>query len=245
MDEFIKRDGKIILNVDHADAYIPIEMFGDADSKSSIASEYGEGFRIMGVFNMRLFTSPDQKEKDAPLRTFNYPNMIETYPSSNTNQKLELTGEESTYKVLHYVQGDVVMPASMPKSADNCTKFLNTITSGKLPVTMPYNDILTAWHRNLEINGITPKIPSMYMQAIIAEKCRYSKDPAIPFRKIYGKDMNHNDYIQTNMRGTAAYSSVFASQTFEDMGRMFGTSIKMTRREIPQKLSPIEKTLYM
>ena len=29
----------------------------------------------------------------------------------------------------------------------------------------------------------------------------------------YGKDMNNQDYVITNMRGTAAYSSVFAAQT--------------------------------
>ena len=49
----------------------------------------------------------------------------------------------------------------------------------------------------------------------------------------------------TNMRGTAAYSSVFAAQTFEDMGRMLTTSINMTRRNTEQTISPIEKVLYM
>ena len=245
MNEFIKRDGKIILNADHADAYIPADMFSDAENKSAIASEYGEGFLIMGLFNIRIFTSPDQKDNDVPLRTFNYPNMIETYPSSSTIQKLNFTGEEESYRVLHYIQGDEIMPSSMPKAANNCTKFLNAITAGKIPNTIPYNDILVTWHRNLESNGISPKIPSMYMQAIIAEKCRYFKDPSKAFRKIYGKDMSRNDYMMTNMRGTAAYSSVFASQVFEDMGRMLGTSINITRRDIPQNISPIEKTLYM
>jgi hypothetical protein len=245
MNEFIKRDGKIILNVDHMDAYIPLDMFSSDESKSAIAAEYGEGFKILGIFNVRLFMTPDQSEKDAPLRTFNYPNMIETYPSSFTNRKLDLTGEEMPYKVLHYTQGDVVMPASMPKSANNCTKFLNTLTAGKLPNTMPYSDIIVAWHKNMDTNGITPPIPSMYMQAIVAEKCRSRKDPSLSFRKVYGKNMSSNEYIMTNMRGTAAYSSVFASQTFEHMGRMFGTSVNMTRRDIPQNVSPIEKTLYM
>ena len=47
------------------------------------------------------------------------------------------------------------------------------------------------------------------------------------------------------MRGTAAYSSVFASQIFEDMGRMLTTSVNMSRRKTPQSISPIEKVLYI
>jgi hypothetical protein len=62
---------------------------------------------------------------------------------------------------------------------------------------------------------------------------------------VYGKDMTSNDYVVTNMRGAAAYSSVFASQSFEDLGRMLTTSVNTSRRDIPQSISPIEKVLYM
>ena len=247
MNEFIKRDGQIIVNVDHAEAYIPESMFGSEESSASIAYEYGEGFKIIGIFNMKLTNDPNDDLSKAPLRTFNYPNMIETYPSSVTTTKLVLTqnGEEDTYRVFRYVQGDIMMSATMPKAAGNCTKFLNAINSGKLPVTLPYTDILAAWHKNFETNDLTPAVPSLYLQAMLGDKCRYRKDPSKPFRKVYGKDMTNNDYINTNMRGLASYSSVFNALAFEDMGRMLGNSVNMTRRQIPQAISPIEKTLYM
>lgn len=247
MNEFIKRDGQIIVNVDHAIAYIRSDLFKDEETKASIATEYGEGFRVLGAFNMRLSNNPDEDIEKTPLRTFNFPNMIETYPSSNEKKTLALTptSEEIDYRLLHYRQGDIMMSATMPKSADNVVKYLDALTGGKLPNTIPYNDLFLSWISNFESNDNFPNIPGMYLQAIIAEKCRSRKDPSTPFRKIYGKNMSSNDYITTNMRGTAAYSSVFASQAFEHMGRMLHTSVNMTRRNIPQNVSPIEKTLYM
>lgn len=248
MNEFIKKDGNIIVNVDHAEAYIPASMFDNSERQSAIASYYGEGFSILGLFNIRLSNDPNQDDMSKlPLRTFNYPNMITTYPSSSADVVMSLTKDEEPikYKVLRYVQGDIMMSDKMPKSGDNAVKFMHAIIDGKLPHTIPYNDILTAWLQNLESNSANPGVPYLYLQCIISEICRSRKNPSNQFRKVYGKDMTSNDYTTTNMRGTAAYSSVFASQIFEDMGRMLTTSVNMSRRKIPQSISPIEKVLYI
>lgn len=248
MNEFIKKDGNIIVNVDHAEAYIPASMFDNSDRQSAIASYYGEGFNILGIFNIRLSNDPNQTDMSKlPLRTFNYPNMIQTYPSSNANVMMQLTNDDEPikYKVLRYVQGDIMMSDNMPKSGDNAVKFMHAVISGKLPNTIPYNDILTAWLQNLETNSANPGVPILFIQCIISEICRYEKNPSMQFRKIYGKDMSSNDYITTNMRGTAAYSSVFASQIFENMGHMLTTSVNMSRRGTTQSISPIEKVLYI
>ena len=248
MNEFISKDSSIVVNVDHAEAYIPADSFSEEDKQSSIASAYGEGFRILGLFNMRLSNSQSEKDlRSQPLRTFSFPNMIDTHPSSNTDEILQLTpgSEPIRYKVLHYTRGDIMMANTMPQSGDNAVKFMKAVIGGKIPNTLPYNDIFTAWVSNLDSNGTDAGIPFMYLQAIISELCRSKKDHSVSFRKVYGKDMNNQDYVITNMRGTAAYSSVFAAQTFEDMGRMLTTSINMTRRDIKQTVSPIEKVLYM
>lgn len=253
MNEFIKKDGNIIVNCDHAEAYIPADMFDGEDRKSAIASRYGEGYNILGIFNMRVSNSSDEKDiRSQKLRTFNFPNMIITYPSETTNStagecKLldSEEGGDTKYKVFHYMRGDIMMDAQVHKDNDNVTKFLDVITKGKLPPTLKYNDVLTAWLTNISSNGADARVPSMYIQCIISELYRSRKNPSKPFRMVYGKDMTSNDYVVTNMRGAAAYSSVFASQSFEDLGRMLTTSVNTSRRDIPQSISPIEKVLYM
>ena len=84
-DEFISRDGSIIVNVDHAEAYIPMELFEeDKESKdiihAAIATTVGEGFRLIGTFNMRFSNQPGGDIRANKLRTFNYPNIIDTFP---------------------------------------------------------------------------------------------------------------------------------------------------------------------
>ena len=246
-NEFIRKDDNIIVNVDHMEAYIPEDLFKNEESNSAIATMYGEAFKVMGLFNMRVSNTPDEDLSKTPLRTFNYPNMILTYPSSSYTKEMSLTNNDEPirYRVLCYTRGDIMMSATMPKNADNSVKFLNMLTRGKIPSTLTYNQVWDAWLANLESNSVNPGIPYLYMQCIIAELYRSAKNPTIPFRKVYGKDMNSNAYSVSNMRGTAAYSSVFTAQVFEDMGRMLTTSINMCRRGITQDPSPIEKVLWL
>ena len=248
MNEFIKRDGKIIVNVEQAEAYIPADMFIEEDKASAIATVYGEGFKILGIFNMRISNSENEEDlRKSPIKTFSFTNMINTFPSANVEENIQLTpdSEEIKYRVLKYSRGDIMMDDNLVQSGDNAVKFMNAIIRGKIPNTIPYEDIITSWMANFESNDQDPKIPNMFLQAIVSESCRYKKNLRIPFRKIYGKDMTNNDYVITNMRGTAANTSVFSSQVFEHMGRMITTSIDMTRRNADQVISPIEKVLYM
>lgn len=250
--ELITDNGNIILAAHKMEAYIPIELF-DEDrsttdvSHAAVASTYGEGFRVIALFSVRIaLTEKDDIEK-APLKTYNYPQLIETYPSSSYDATLLLPGsvEPQTYRVFVYEKGDIVQSEHIVRNADNCTKFMDTLIKGKLPNTLSYEDVFKAWIKNFEINGANPGIPYMYLQYIIAEQYRVAGKPSESFRMVYGKDMTRNDYMPVNMRGSVASSSVFTGQTFEHMGRMLTTGITMTRKGSEQKRSPIEDIISM
>lgn len=253
-NEFIKKDGKIIVNVDLLRAYIPIDLFGDDRLSidivhSAVASSFGDGFKLVGIFNIR-YANGDNADKlidSAPLKTFMYPNMIETYPSSSFDTTIALKkGDElERYRVFEYNRGDIMMDAKIKKDIDNCTKFLDLINKGKIPNTVKYEDVYTAWVKNVEINDFDPKVTYMVMQYIIATLYKRKSNIDQQFRFEYGKDMSSNDYYTTNIRGSVASSSVFANQTFEHMGRMLGNAVNITRRGLDQEPSPIEKVLYL
>ena len=248
MHEFVSRDGDIYLNVPYAEAYIAESLFKEADSQSAIAVEYGEGFKVVGSFNMRFFNSDDEKRSSSPLRTFNYPNMIVTYPSSSVSTKLSLTETQmpEAYRVFQYYMGDIVMSAEEVKAIGNCTKFLNMITRGKIPQTIPYEKFIGIWQNNFEINGFNPEVPSVVLQMIWAELCRDPDDITKPFRYIYGKGgADTTNYISTNMNNVAAATSVFSALSFERIGEKVATSINMTRNKVDQRRSPVEEVLTM
>ena len=142
MNEFVRRDDKIYLNVPYAEGYIPQSLFNpDDETASSIAVRYGEGFKLMGIFNMRFYDSDVEPRDSKPLRTFNYPNMIMTYPSESSIATLQLTEycQKEPYIIMKYYMGDVVMNAEELHAVANCTKLLNMIPKGKINNTDHYD----------------------------------------------------------------------------------------------------------
>lgn len=180
--------------------------------------------------------------------TFNYPNMIETYPTENSTEKLVLIdGQELTdYRVLKYYKGDVMMDANTEKNSKNCEKYLRMINMGKIPTTIKYTDLLNLWLNNFAINGFDPGVAGVTLQAVYSEMCRDPKDPSRQFRKVAGLgNYNPNDYFPANMRQVTSYSSVFNSITFETVGDMLVSSLNMSKDDVEQNISPIEVILTM
>lgn len=251
MNEFIRSDDKILVNVPYAEAYIPKVLFTDEDeeTKSTIAAQYGEGFHVMGVFNMRFYESDDAPRDSVKLRTFNFPNMIMTYPSDFSVEKLALTNADEKpepYIVMKYYMGDVIMEAEEIQSAANCTKFLNMITKGKIPNTIPYDKFEAIWQTNFQINKFNPQVPSVILQLIWAEMCRDPNDVTKPFRMLYGKgNADPTSYLETNMNNVAAATSVFSALSFEKVKEKLASSINMTKTGVDQRRSPVEEVLTM
>jgi hypothetical protein len=255
MKEFIKQDDKIYVNVPYAEAYIAEELFKtDEETASSIAVQYADGYKTVGIFNMRFYQSDEDDRESSPIRTFNYPNMIMTYPSDSiANVKLHLTnGDDSDdkdatkYRVLRYYLGDIIMAAEEVQDAANCTKFLNMITKGKIPNTIPYDVFVEIWHNNFQINDFNPQVPSVTLQMIWAEMCRCPDDITKPFRLLYGKGgANTTNYVETNMNNVASATSVFSALSFERFSDKMTTSLNMTREGVQQRRSPVEEVLSM
>lgn len=250
MKEFIRQDDNILLNANYAEAYIPDELFKDIDAdapKSAVAYMIGNYVHTIGLFNIRFMDSENDDPKKYKLKTFNYPTAIDTYPSSIIRRRLSLNDEEpQLYRVLQYIRGDIMMSARVVQATDNCEMFMNMLLKGKIPNSIPYDQLIHIWHNNFKINGIGPEAPSVTLQFIISEMCRYKEDPSKQFRKIVGKGgVSMNDYIPGNMRSVASYTNVMNALTFENMGEMITTSINITRSGEKQDQTPLEKVLTM
>lgn len=250
MNEFVLAEDKIVLNRPYAEAYIPKELFNtDDETKSTIAVQYADGFKLMGVFNIRFYESDDADRNSSRLRTFNFPNMIMTYPSDFSTEKLQLTNnpeDSNNYVVLKYYMGDVIMEAEEVQSPANCTKFLNMITKGKIPNTIPYERFEAIWQTNFAINNFNPRVPSLTLQLIWAEMCRDPSDISKPFRMVYGKgNADTTSYVETNMDNVAAATSVFSALSFQKIKEKLAAALNMSLTDADQRRSPVEDVLTM
>lgn len=247
--EYLYEDGEYIyLNKPYAEVYISDSLFGDPMKPSTIASEYGSGIRTIGIFNIKFFDSENEDRNNVPLKTFNYPNMIETSPSAISIAKLDMDGLlPDTYRILKYYKGDIIMKASSVQNAENCEFFLKLLTSGKIPSGIKYDDVMHLWIKNLQINNVNPGVPYLTLQLIISELYRYRNDPTKQYRKVAGtgEKIEDSQYFNSNVNDATAYSSVFAGVTFERYSDKMASSLVMSKKGIKQTKSPVEMVVSM
>lgn len=253
-DIFIKQDDYVLLNAPYMEAYIKSDLFAPAeesDKGTVMAARFGDAFHLIGVFNVRIFNNPDQDREKVPIKTFCYPNMIETFPSENIEMKLNLNDsdddEDTKYLVLKYYRGDRIMPARIKKDSLNCEKYVNMMCNGKIPNTIAYKDLSKLWLKNFEINGIDLEVPVVTVESMVATLCRDAKNPRNPYRLTAGKkeDYDQNGYIAVNTRQVTSYTNVMSALTFEDMGAMLTASLNMSKDDDAQIESPFEDILRM
>lgn len=246
MNEFTKDGDNIYINTVYAEVYIPMDLFGEPDKEATVASQYGNAIRTIGIFNMRFFDSDSKKREDVKLKTFNYPNTIDTYPSDYETAELEINNIKDKYMILKYYKGDILMKTFIKQDSSNCERFLNMLIKGKIPTTIDYTNIFKIWLKNFQINNVNPGVPAVTMQVIISEMYRNKKNPLQQFRKIAGKgNVNMFDYLAFNMNEVSSYTSVLSALTFERFSDKLTTSLNMTRENVAQNKSPIEKVISM
>jgi hypothetical protein len=242
LKDFLKDDGEyIIFNGYYLECYIPSIYFA-----SNLGENYGSDLRVFGIFNVRVFTEKMQPMK---LETMNFPSIISIHPSEVEEKLLSLLPDvdPEKYTIAKFYRGGKVMRNAIPQDSSNVELFINLITKGKLPRTIPYGSILDMWMKNLMINKVKLGVVSSVLESIIAEFYRDKDKPEIKFAKTIGANPNASEYAYkpANIREICARSSTFAALTFEDMDAMLTSSINISKYNKEQVESPLEKILKM
>ena len=135
--------------------------------------------------------------------------MIATYPTDFEIRKLSINGKDvESYYVLKYYPGDRVMPMRTQKDTANCIRFLTVLLAGKIPETIPMNQLYEIWNQNFVINGYKPAIPPSTMEACLSVLCRDKNNLNTPFRKVIGQKnskASETDYFIANISITPLY----------------------------------------
>lgn len=229
----------VVVTGPYMEAYIPLSYFN-----TKLANELGDKINVMGLFNVQAF---DDKNNPKGIETFNYPSMIDIYPSDIEVREMELipgSGVEK-YKICKFYKNDIFTKTSSQKNYDNVNLFFNLVFKGKLPRTIPYNKTINVWRKNLEINSFHLGVPSSILEMMLAEIYRCKNNTAIPFSKQAGKSPKEDmlDYIPANPREICARSSTFAAIIFEDKGAMITASINRDKYNRGETISPVEQII--
>jgi len=243
MSYFKSDDEFIYLDAPYAEFYIPMDYF---DESMKFAEDMGQTIKVMGVFDISIFMSDDDKRDEL----FKIPTMINLFVHDQETRVVNIPGHNEAIqcKVLKYVQGNKIMSDRIIEDSQNALQFAQFVTKGKLPVNIPYSQSINLWRKNLELNSTHLGVPSVILEMILSGAYRYKNDPTIKFAKIIGKDesgVSEHDYIMASLRRICQYNSTFTAMTYEDIDSMITSSLNRTREKKQEVPSPIEGIIKM
>ena len=234
-------DNSVIFVGDYMELYIPEYYY-----EIGVAIDKGNIVEFIGLVNFKVFKSPT--DSDGILETLNFPSMMSTKPNSMLSKEIEVVKGSGVTKtrILKYYNGDTVMlTTSVVQSVENCEMFIKLLNAGKIPNTIPYENVFHLFLKNLEINNMNLNVSAVLLETIVSEMYRGKGKLDTPFRKIVGKNpaTSQLDYEALNMRDLCSFNSTFNAVTFEDLDSMLMTSINRERYGKNNTYSPIENIL--
>lgn len=229
-------NGKIYCN-DYMEIYIPIEYFNN-----KIAINKGSSVETLGLVYIRSY----KNGTEGPLQLLNLPTEVNFMVYEMKQESIKIHGRIVDVLTLEYIKDSYVLHQTVPKGRDIANDFLEMMLAGKLPRTLNYPKIIDIWWRNLEISGISYKVPSKIFEMIIATIYRNPHNMKQRYGQYYGKQSNPNgyDYETDNVRSVVKNLSTFSGMVFEDIGNMISNGINNSIDNIEEPISPLEKIIH-
>lgn len=230
------KDGKIYCN-DYMEIYIPNEFF-----EEGIASNKGASIETLGLLYTRAFTNGEP----GPIRFLNIPAIINVMVYEFKQEVIEVSGRKISVMTLEYLKDAYVLHQTVTKGREVAESFLEMILNGKLPKTLDYRKVINLWWRNLEISGVSFKVPSKIYEMIIATAYRNPHNQKERYGQLFGKQTNPSgfDYKTGNVRSVVKELSTFSGMVFEDIGTMISNGISNAIDGVEEPVSPLEKIIY-
>lgn len=228
--------GKIYCN-EYMELYIPMQYFNDG-----IAINKGSSVETLGLLYIKSFPGGNEDQ----LKLFNLPTIITLMIYEFKQEIIKINNKSIDAMVLEYPKGSFIMHQYIPKGRDVANMFLNTMLAGKLPNTLNYSKIIDIWWKNLEISGVSLKVPSKLYEMIIAAIYRNPNDMKKRYGQYYARQNSPNgiDYKTGDVRNVVKNLSTFSGMVFEDIGTMITNGINTALNEEEEQVSPLEKIIY-
>lgn len=231
-------NGKIYCN-DYFEIYIPLSYFNE---KPIQATNMGNNIESIGICFCREF--PNGQVGD--LKLLNIPTIVNfmNYDSSETT--IDANGKSIPVLALKYIKDSYILHQTTTKGRTVAGEFLDMVLGAKVPDCINYNKLLDIWWRNLEMSGISYKVPSKIYELILASIYRNPHNPKERYGQYYGKQTNPNgyDYKRENVRNVVKNLSTFSGMVFEDMSTMITSGLNNSMENIDEPVSPLEKIIH-
>jgi hypothetical protein len=234
------KDGKIYNNC-YMEIYIPLDYF-DVAGGYKFAVNKGSAIETIGL----VYTRAYENGVEGPIKLLNIPAILNIMIYDFQQEEIKINGKPMTVVTLKFLKDSYVLHQTVQKGRELAEAFINYMLMGKLPRTLNYAKIIDIWWRNLEMSGVTFKVPSKIYEMIIANIYRNPANVKQRYGEYYGKQSNPSgtDYKTGNVRDVVEGLSTFSGMVFEDISRMITSGINNSLDGVEEPVSPLEKVIY-
>lgn len=238
------KDGSIILKCAKAEFEFPEEFIDH-----SIAEIVGKDVNIFGLFEIKIYETEEDVEKDTPKHLFfKHIGKILTCPSSINDIRHDI-GEDKNdkYVLLTFKTGDLfIKNKNIIVDSNVANTVLNVFTLGYFPNVLNYEELAKYWTEASAYNGVSlSSLSQRSIELIVSEICRDSSDLTRPFRyKLKDNPKtDHKAWKMINIRLLPKYSSVWSSLTSGDARNNLVSMVARLRNGGKQIESPLEDAI--
>lgn len=211
--------------------FIPESFFDGKNSAKAIIK--GEYVNLFGILDYQLFH--DNDKPNGPVRCFKFPTVFLTKPSSiekARNIKVVDWAEPGDYRVLKYRKGaQIIVSTKVPQDLQNVEFFYSLFLGGKLPVSIPYEDLYTYLIENIELAGESYGITNQLFGIIVSTMTRDPDNLENSFR--YSKSTH---YKCINIDEIPKYISPYSAIVSENWDEAVVSAIEnKSTKDIPME----------
>jgi hypothetical protein len=230
------KDGKIYAG-DVMEVYVPLSYFND-----NIAIDKGSAIETFGITYLRTFKNGVPSE----MKMLNIPVTCDLMVYDSRRETIKVKTQTLDVLTLQYLKDSYVLHQTVQKGREVAESFLSMMLAGKLPKSINYTDTINMWWRNLEISGVSFKVPSKIYEMIIASIYRNPNNPKERYGQWYGKQSNPSgyEYKTGNVRSVVKDLSTFSGMVFEDVGTMISNGVNNSLDNVEEPVSPLEKIIH-
>ena len=245
-----REEDALLFNQDGSlEYYIPEDYFGSG--KSTSATVEGAYVRLMGSFNYRVIAANGSPGK---LRAFNFPTIFLCRPGKIEKRKdiqLDDGLDPSDYRVLIFYKDDqLITRCHVEQDMDNLAELFRLhIQTGRIPNTIPYNELYQYAFECMALNSGTYKIHAQAMGLLYSKICRDPEDISTPFRLSKTANSKMTGYTSISIKEASKYISPFVSLTSENLDEAIMSAVLLSDEEKSgkrtHKESPLERVITM
>lgn len=231
------KEGKIHCS-EYMEIYVPMSYF----EGSPVAFNEGASIRTIGLVYVRSFKNGTPGD----IKLFNLPVTVQFMVYETKQDTIKVNNRSIEVMTLQYMKDAYVLHQSVTKGREVAGSFLNLILGGKIPTSINYSQVIDLWWRNLEIAGISYKVPSKIFEMIIASIYRNPHNPKKRYGQYYGSHPNSDgyDYVTGNVQDVVKQLSTFSGMVFEDINTMISNGINNSIEGKEEPISPLEKIIH-